>query len=380
MPVHGPNELITDVHEKELCIGCGGCVNLCPYFRNHRGKTAMLFPCTLTEGRCNAYCPMVEVDLDEMSLAVWHKPYEGNPLGTYQEILAARSGKHMSGGAYQAGGTVSALMTFALKEGIIDAAVLTDRKELVPDPKLVTRPEDVAKCAGSKFMASPTLAALNQGVNAGYERIGVVATPCQGTSVTQMRCNPLKKENFCDPIGLMVGLFCTWAIDTRELIPLLAECVDSACIMGMDMPPPPSKIMVIDTGEKKVEIPLDRIRPLIPRSCNICPDMTSEWADVSVGVLEGKSDWNTLIIRTDKGADLVKAARKAGFLITEKMPPQNLQHLCIAAAGKKKRALEKAKIEGLLNTREKDKRAALRIPENVVAKILAQDVEAVCHI
>jgi coenzyme F420 hydrogenase subunit beta len=149
--------------------------------------------------------------------------------------------------------------------------------------------------------------------------------------------------------------------------------------MGMDMPPPPSEIMVIDTGENKVDIPLDRIRPLIPRSCGICPDMTSEWADVSVGVMEGKSDWNTLIIRTERGAKLVNAASKAGFLITEKMPPQNLQHLCIAAAGKKKRALEKAKAEGLLNTRGQDQRAALRIPENVVDNILAQDMEAVCQ-
>jgi len=322
---------------------------------------------------------MVEVNLDEMSLAVWNKPYEGSPLGTFQEILAARSGKQMAGGAYQAGGTVTSLITFALKEGRIDAAVLTDRKELVPDPKLVTLPEDVAKCAGSKFMASPTLAALNQGINEGYQRIGVVTTPCQGMSVTQMRSNPLKRESFNDPIELLVGLFCTWAIDTRELIPLLSECVDSACIVGMDMPPPPSEIMEIDTGEKKVEIPLDRIRPLIPRSCGICPDMTSEWADVSVGVLEGKSDWNTLIVRTQRGADLVEAARKAGFLLTEKMPTQNLQNLCVAAAGKKKRALKKAKIEGLLNTLEKDKRAALRIPDKVVQKILAQDVEAICQ-
>jgi coenzyme F420 hydrogenase subunit beta len=380
MPVYGPNELLADVHEKDLCIGCGGCVNLCPYFKNHRGKTAMLFPCTLTEGRCNAYCPMVEVNLDEISRAVWQKPYEGNPLGTYQEILTARSGKHMAGGSYQAGGTVSALITFALKEDWIDAAVLTDRKEWVPDPQLVTRPEDVAKYAGSKFMASPTLAALNQAINEGYKRIGAVTTPCQGISVTQMRRNPFRQEDFCDPIGLMVGLFCTWAIDTRGLIPLLSECVESACIMGMDMPPPPSEIMVIDTGEKKVEIPLDRIRPLIPRSCSICPDMTSEWADVSVGVVEGKSDWNTLIIRTERGADLVKAARQAGFLITEQMPSQNLQHLCVAAAGKKKRALERAKTDGLLNTRGKDQRAALRISEKVVDNILAQDAEAVCQL
>jgi coenzyme F420 hydrogenase subunit beta len=355
MHVFGSNELLEDVHQKDLCIGCGGCVNLCPYFKNHRGKTTMLFPCTLTQGRCNAYCPKVEVNLDELSLTVWNKPYEGSPLGVYKEILAARSGKKMAGGAYQAGGTVSALITFALK------------------------PEDVVKCAGSKFMASPTLAALNQGVKEGYGRIGVVGTPCQVMSATQMRCNPLNTADFQDPIELIVGLFCTWAVDTRGLIPLLSECVDSACIMGMDMPPPPSEIMIINTGESNVEIPLDRVRPLIPKGCDICPDMTSEWADVSVGVVEGKSDWNTLIVRTEKGADLVNAARKAGYLVTDNMPEENLHHLCVAAAGKKKRALTVAKEKGLLNTQKEDQRAALRIPKDVVKKILAEDVEAVCR-
>jgi coenzyme F420 hydrogenase subunit beta len=321
----------------------------------------------------------VEVNLDELSHHVWNKPYDGSPLGPYQEVLAARSGRQTVGGAYQAGGTVSALMTFALQESKIDAAVLTGREELIPVAKLVTRPADVVKCAGSKFMASPTLAALNQGVKDGYSRMGVVGTPCQFMAVAQMRCNPMKTEGFQDPIELLVGLFCTWAIDTRRLIPLLAECVDSACIVGMDMPPPPAEIMVIDTGKSKVEIPLDRIRPLIPEACGICPDMTSEWADISVGVLEGKSDWNTLIVRTEKGAHLVNNARKAGWLVTEGMPAKNLQHLCLAAAGKKKRALIQAKEENLLNTREDDKRAALRIPEDVVDKILTEDVEAECR-
>ena len=228
-------------------------------------------------------------------------------------------------------------------------------------------------------MASPTLAALNQGVKKGYRRMGVVGTPCQSLSVSQMRTNPLNKDDFVDPVEFLVGLFCTWAVDTRGLIPILSAIVGSASIVGIDIPPPPSNIMIVHTERSRMEIPLDRIRPLIPHSCHICPDMTSEWADVSVGVLEDKPDWNTLIIRTEKGEQLVEAACQAGYLIKDLMPEENLQHLCVASANKKKLALNQAKEEGYLNTDEEGKHAVLRVPEDVVKRILAQDTEEICQ-
>ena len=369
MPILGSNELLEDVHNRELCIGCGACVDICPYFKNYKGKTAQLFPCTLEQGRCYAYCPKAEVDLDALSQHLRGVPYDGSPLGAYREVLAARAGEKLVKGVFQGGGTVSALVTFGLQTGLIDAAALTDRQALTPVARIVTDWKDVAEYATSKFMASPTVSSVNLAVRQGHQRIGVVGTPCQMVAIAQMHSNPLGKDEHKVPLAFSVGLFCNWSLDTRQLIDLLSDKLDITDIRGMDIPPPPANIMILDTGDGRVEISLSEIKPLIPHTCFICPDMTSEWADVSVGVLEGKSDWNTLIIRTERGADLVKAARKAGFLITEQMPPQTLQHLCVAAAGKKKRALERAKTEGLLNTRGEDQRAALRISEKVVENI-----------
>jgi len=377
--IFGANELLQDVHQNDICIGCGGCVDLCPYFKNYRGKTVMLFPCTLDQGSCYAYCPMAEVDLEELSQKVRNVPYEGSPLGPYRQILASKAGEKMLPGSYQSGGSVSALMTFALKQGLIDAAVLTDRKGLVPNPKLVTDPDDVITCAGSKFMASPTLAALNQGVKKGYRRMGIVGTPCQCLSVSQMRTNPLNKDDFVDPVEFLVGIFCTWAVDTRGLIPLLSAHLGGEALISVDIPPPPSDIMLVRTEKTKMEIPLVKIRHLIPRSCRICPDMTSEWADVSVGVLEGKPEWNTLIVRTEKGAQVVDAACQAGYLSIDEIPAKNLQHLCISSANKKKQALNQAKKQGLLNTNKDGIHAALRVPEDVVQRVLAQDTEEICQ-
>ena len=369
--VLGPNELMEDVHKRELCIGCGACVELCPYFKNYKGKTAQLFPCTLEQGRCYAYCPKAEVNLDELSQQICNLPYDGSPLGAYQKVLAARAGEKLAKTKFQAGGTATALLAFALKNKLIDSAALTDRRELTPVARLVTAWEDVAGCATSKYMASPTLSALNMAVREGYQRIGVVGTPCQMVAVAQMQSHPVTKEEHRVPVAFTVGLFCNWSLDTRKLVDLLSEKLDLSQIRGMDIPPPPADMMVVETGNGRIEVPLAEIKPLIPHTCFICLDMTAELADVSLGMFEGRPGWNTLIIRSNTGAEITEQARRAGFIETEAFPEQNLKHLSGAAAAKKDRSLRMLLRRELVNN-QGDQRAALRIPQEIVDKIFNQ--------
>jgi coenzyme F420 hydrogenase subunit beta len=369
MQVFGSNELMEDVHKRELCIGCGACVDLCPYFKNFKGKTSQLFPCTLEQGRCYAYCPKAEVDLNELTLKTRGNAYDGSPLGSYRKVLAARAGEKVQLDNVQGGGTVTALLTFAMKTGLIDAAALTGRQALTPLARLVTDWKEIAGYATSKFMASPTLSALNTAVREGYQRIGVAGTPCQMIAVAQMRSNPLGKEEHNVPVTLTVGLFCNWSLDTRRLMDLLSEKLDTSGIGKMDIPPPPAKIMVLETDKGRVEVPLSDIKPLIPHTCYICPDLTSELADLSVGMFEGKPAWNTLIIRSDTGAELVEQAHEEGFIETAVYPSQNLKHLSKAASDKKERSLRTLIRRGLINNQD-DEHAAVRIPPEIVNKIL----------
>jgi len=367
--IYGSVELLEDVHKRELCIGCGACVDICPYFKNYKGKTAQLFPCTLEQGRCFAYCPKAEVDLNELTQKIWQVDYDGSPLGPYREVLASRAGIQMEKSAFQSGGTVSALMAFALKSGLIDAAALTDRDGLAPVPRLITDWKKVAGCASSKFMASPTLSALNTGVRQGYHRLGVVGTPCQITAVAQMRSNPLERVEHTVPVGLSVGLFCNWSVDTRQLIDLLVHRVKISEIRGMDIPPPPAGVMVLETDNGSVAVSLTDIKPLIPHTCFVCLDMTSEFADLSVGMYEGRPGWNTLMIRSGSGAEIVDQARRENFIETEAFPAENLKHLSKAAAEKKERSLRTLIRRGLINN-QGDERATVRIPQEVIDKIL----------
>jgi coenzyme F420 hydrogenase subunit beta len=278
----------------------------------------------------------------------------------------------MSEGSFQAGGVVSAIMAFALENDLIDSAILTDREGLVPVPKIATSSREVVECAGSKYMAAPTVAAVNRGVREGYSRMGFVGTPCQVTALAQMRSNPLDRPDFMDPVALVVGLFCTWALDTRKLISMLSKRVDIAGIRKMDIPPPPAEIFVLETDDGRLEIPLDEIRPLVPAGCLVCPDMTSEWADISVGVLEGEPEWNTLVIRSEKGNEIVEKAVSEGWLQTGEIPEESLEHLRFAASNKRKRSLAKCIEEGFLNTGEKENRSVLRVNEDTVRKIVGE--------
>ena len=370
MHVNGSQALFDAVHQSGLCVGCGACVDLCPYFKTYKGKTARVFPCDRETGRCHAHCPKTEVDLDHLARQRGGNGYPASPLGAFQSIVAARAGARYSDQDSQCGGTVSALVAFALDQGIIEAAVLTDRDGLDPVPVLATGPEDVRRCAGSKYTAAPTLAALNRAAGQGQGNLAVVGTPCQLTAVAQMRANPLQTKDFTDPVALTLGLFCTWALDTRQLTALLCHEMDVNAIRKMDIPPPPAEVMVLDTDQGRKEIPLSRLRPLIPEGCGICPDMTAEWADLSVGALEGEPGWNTLIIRTKAGLSLVEQALAQGWLETIDYPDGALGRLTEAAGAKKRRALRKADTRGLVNTDPETAPSVLRLAPATLAAIL----------
>jgi len=368
MHIEGSQELVRHVQQAGLCIGCGACVNICPYFLYHNGQTRQIFTCDIKRGRCHAHCPKIEVDLDEISRRLRGVAYKGYDLGEYRSIMMGRVGTQMPQGQFQGGGATSALIAFALTSGIIDAAILTDREGIWPLPRTVTNVQDVIRCAGSKFTASPTLTAFNHAVRHGYQRLGVVGTPCQITALAQIRGNPLETDDFVDPVALSVGLFCNWALDPRLLIEFLSDRLDIFSVKSMDIPPPPEDVLIVRLEESTLEIPLKEVRPLIPTTCFICPDLTSEWADLSIGMFEGQAGWNTLVVRSKAGEDIVQDAESAGYLEIKPMPHKDLSHLSAAGRAKKERAFRTASRKNVINC--DNGCAALRVPSEVIERLL----------
>jgi coenzyme F420 hydrogenase subunit beta len=337
----GPQELQQEVADRKICARCGACLGMCPYRATHECRIVVLDECNLSQGRCYAFCPRSSVDLDELNQTVFGVPQADGELGVCQQIVMARAGSDAIRAGAQHGGTVSALMAFALREGRIDSAVLTSSDERLQPGGTVVRDEaGVLDCAGSNFVASPTLQEFNREAATEVERIGVVATPCQALALAKMRASPLENEGRAEKLKLVVGVFCTWALRYRDFVEFLEEKTQLADITKLDIPPPPADVFDVYSGSSRVSIPLDEVRSFVRPTCGLCLDLTAELADVSVGSAEGVDGWNTLIVRSQTGKELVEAAVEAGALETAELPEEKLKHLEEAALLKKKRALQ----------------------------------------
>jgi coenzyme F420 hydrogenase subunit beta len=342
LEVKGCRELQSEVLARDLCTLCGACVGMCPYLVAYRGRIVALDECDLRQGRCYVFCPRTSVDLDLLSQTVFGVGYPADELGTVQEIMMARAADEGIRSKAQFGGTVTALASFALDQGLIDSAVLTASDEnILPGGTLACNTAQVRDCARSNFVAAPTLAAFNRESESDVQSIGVVAIPCQALALAKMRASPLENRNNIDKLKLVIGLFCTWALRYEELARFLADKVPLRQIVKFDIPPPPANLFQVFTDSSRIDISLDEVRPFVRPTCDVCIDMTAEFADVSVGSAEGVQGWNTLITRSDTGRELVETARAKGVIETSPLPEENLAHLKEASLLKKKRGLKK---------------------------------------
>jgi len=346
----GLQALESRVIQKDLCTSCGACLSLCPYLQSWQGRLVKLDNCDLAEGRCFAHCPRTHVDLETIHQEVFGQKYLDVEIGLFKQVKMVRASSPDFRKKSQTSGVVSALMEFALRQGFIHGAVLTHRSaDHLPHGRVIRRAEEILSCAGSSYVAGPTLQALNQGPWEDTERIGVVGTPCQVIATRKMRLSSLKKSAFMDRVTLVVGLFCTWALTYEPFMNYLKTRVNGARIQKLDITPPPERLLkVIADDGHSWDVPIDEIRAFIRKTCGICLDMTSELSDLSVGTVEGIQGWNTVITRSGLGEEILSRAEAAGVVESRPLPEENLKHLKEASLLKKRKALLTLKERGEL--------------------------------
>jgi coenzyme F420 hydrogenase subunit beta len=334
----GPDELQAEVQQADLCTGCGMCVGLCPYIKEMEERVTIIERCGRSEGRCYRFCPRTATDLDALDENSFGAKRADAVLGSYRSLSMVKAGAETVRKAGQYGGTVSSLLIHALKKGMIDAALLTkysEQKHALPRPIVARNRKEVLSCAGSKYTAAPTLSALREALQLG-EKIAVVGRPCQVTAIRKMQLYDDRPE--VKNIALVIGLFCLWALDYKRYASYLGSQVDLKRIKKIDIPKNDDFIVYTDNGNARV--PIDKIRSFVRPTCQLCIDVTSELADISIGSTEWKNDWNTMLVRSETGENLVKAAVKAKAITVQKFPAAREAILREAVGNKKRRVLK----------------------------------------
>ncbi len=343
----GQQGINTKVLKQGLCTGCAACVDLCPSTEYYKDNIILLHECDLVRGRCYDYCPRTPTDFEALRRALFDPRDMIPELGAFKGLYMTRAADKAVRTGAQHGGTVTALVQLALGEGLIDEAVLSDHDEqFLSTAQAVVDGDGVFGSAGSKFVVSPTVSAFTRSSQINPGKIGVVATPCQALALAKMKVNPaLEDEIRMEKLGLVIGLFCGWALDWRRLQNLLQEKVGDTWIAGIDILPSKHACMEVYTEDKTIKVPIQEVTTCVRENCSYCFDMTCEFSDISVGSARSSEGWdvdkgwNQVIVRTALGEKLIARAREKGVLEFKEIQDTNIEKLKKASVGKKRACL-----------------------------------------
>jgi coenzyme F420 hydrogenase subunit beta len=337
------------VMDAGLCTNCGACVNLCPYYASYRDRAVVLDRCTIVDGACLDVCPRVPADLASLAGTLYDAADMTPELGAMKAFHITRATDIGTRKSAQHGGTITALVDFALGEGLIETAVLSGTADLfAPVGVTISEPGHAGQWGGSRLITTPSVATFNKVTEGDTSSVGVVATPCQALALSRMRVsrnNRIREK--ARKLRLVIGLFCGWALSSSALMKLLAGRVAADSILGMDIPPSRYRRLDVFTRSGTVSIPLEEVQTCVRESCHSCTDMTAEFSDISVGSSrlpegwEEAKSWNQVIVRTEAGQQLLDMALARGVLESRNVPDGNLSRLKDASMNKKGRGEEK---------------------------------------
>ena len=328
---HQWKELLAEVIDTGLCTGCAGCVISCPHdvigYHHSEGEYRPFHledelgadNCIHGEKGCTTCtraCPRFrawELEADEHLFARTRDDDE--IAGIYQDILLTRASDDMVHQMGQDGGLVSALLIWAMDEGYIDAACVSnlegDGSSWKAIPGVATNKEEVLAAAGSRYTYSANTLAMPEAKERGFEKLALVGMSCQSSVPPVMWHRRAGKAG--RPFVFNIGLLCSktfddaifhelfwtkYGLDRREMVKMNIKGVFQIWMRNGDYH----------------EINLKECHAWTREGCTHCPDFAAEHADISTGGIGESNDWTLTIVRTDLGREIISRMIESGAI------------------------------------------------------------------
>ena len=241
-------------------------------------------------------------------------------LGKYVTCVSARSTDKEILKKAQDGGIATALMVYALEQGIIDGAIVAGEGDLPwkPRPFVAMSREDILKAQGSKYNISPQISWLKEATRSfGLDRVGVTGVCCQMQAVRKAQLYPINMRDVPGKIALAVGLFCMENFPYDSIQALVEDHANQSLSSVKKMEIGKGKFWVYTERGNVATVPLKETHKYEQPGCHVCLDYVSNLGDISTGSVGSPDGWSTVFIRTKVGNEIWSKAVAAGLFETK---------------------------------------------------------------
>ncbi|MFW9940168.1 MAG: Coenzyme F420 hydrogenase/dehydrogenase, beta subunit C-terminal domain [Candidatus Thorarchaeota archaeon] len=323
-------DLIKEVHEKEICGECGGCVSFCsaaeigaieiseegpPHYSNKDN--------CLHCGICYLICPETfELD-EELKKKYDFKP----PIGNWTKILTAQAKDPKIREVATDGGVVTALLIALLENNLINGALISKRiNSFQRVPFFAKTREEILEAAGTYYDSKgpvselgkyntfvSTISELKKIAYADYMKIAVVGVPCQIHSIRKMQELNIIPAHI---VKYTLGLFCYENFKFDDVARARIEERFKFSFNNIEkLNIKENLIIYLRNNPTPLKIEFSELDDIMRHACRVCQNFSNFYADISFGGLGSQNGYTTVMIRTKIGEKIYNLAQNKGYII-----------------------------------------------------------------
>jgi len=151
-----------------------------------------------------------------------------------------------------------------------------------------------------------------------YERIAFIGVPCMMKALGKGMLYPSGLPFFKN-IKYKIGLFCMEAFPYDGIVKLAKEKFDKDVNELTKMNIGGGKFIIKIKSGEQLDVPLNDVKSYARHNCHFCEDLTSDYADISVGSIGSQDGWSSVLTRSKEADKLYNEIIKAGLIESQSL-------------------------------------------------------------